>query len=156
MERNRIGAIVVALLCILGLGKPAQAAPLELTFELNPARGAILIQGHINGKPATFLLDTGAARTIVSAASIGVSEMDLQLARFAQDGPGLHGEAVWSQATIRLGSRAWQERKTAAMNLQPLSKIYGRRIDGIIGHDLLSEFSRVTLDFKRSRLQLED
>jgi len=134
----------------------AKATPLELAFDLNPARGAILIQGQLNGKPAAFLLDTGAARTIVSAGFVGVSAMDLKLARFAENGPGLHGEAVWVSATIRLGSRAWRERKTAAMNLQPLAKIYGCRIDGIIGQDLLSEFSRVTLDFKRSRIFLEE
>ena len=132
------------------------ADPLEIAFESNPSRGAILVKGMANGKPAQFLLDTGAAHTVLGAHIVGVSAMDLKLARFASEGPGLSGEALWHAANLKLGARRWDNRTIVVMNLQSLGKIYGRRIDGILGQDLLAEFSRVTIDFKRRRILLEE
>lgn len=144
----------LALLAMLAA--QTAAAPLELPFESNPKRGAILLRGKVNGKAATFLLDTGAAYTVLSVEALGVSHLDLQLSKFSDSGPGLHGEAVWASATLILGKKTWDDRTVVAMNLSSLAKVYGRRIDGIIGQDLLTEYSRVTIDFKRKSIRLEE
>ena len=38
--------------------------------------------------------------------------------------------------------------------MEEVLKAYGRRIDGLLGQDLLREFERVTIDFRSRRLLL--
>ncbi len=146
----------VALFAVLAvlLWQPSRAGVVEIPFELNESRGAILLHGQVRGKDAVLLLDTGSAYTIVDAALLGVSPMDLKLARLHGSGPGLSGEALWAEASLRVGPKTWPGRRLVVMNLDHLSKIYGRRIGGILGHDLLLEFHRVTIDFQSRRLIL--
>ena len=63
----------------------AKATPLELAFDLNPARGAILIQGQLNGKPAAFLLDTGAGISDVVLYSVSLAGTVLVVGAIAGD-----------------------------------------------------------------------
>jgi hypothetical protein len=140
---------------------PAFAADLELPFERDAARDAILVRAEVNGKPALLLLDTGANRTVVSPQLVGISATELKAASFRAASPGLHAEYTFREATLRLGCvgdftsppacrREWKNRRLAVMNLEHVSRVYGRKLDGILGRDLLREFSRVSIDFKRS------
>lgn len=131
------------------------AATLELPFELDAGRDAILIRAEVNGKPALLLLDTGANRTVVRPELVGVSASELQAARFRSASPGLQAEFTFREATLRLGTREWRNRRLAVMNLEQVSRAYGRQLDGILGRDILREFSRVSIDFKKSVVALE-
>ena len=60
-----------------------------------------------------------------------------------------------TEATLELGGRTWKRRSVVAMNLGEVSEAFGRRIDGLLGQDLLREFERVTIDFRARTLRLE-
>jgi len=43
----------------------------------------------------------------------------------------------------------------AVADLNPLSKALSIKLDGILGQDVLSQFSRVTIDYRNKQLILE-
>jgi len=106
----------------------------------------------VNGRPATLLVDTGAAHTVISAGV--VESAGVRAARFQGQGPGLSGEAIAADVKLRIASEVWPVRRVAVMNLQRVSQMYGREIGGLLGQDLLMEFERVTIDMKRRVLVL--
>lgn len=114
----------------------------------------MLVEVVVNGKPCTFVLDTGASRTVVSPKVLGgLVGFNLKLSRFRAKGPGLAGEATWETVnSLRLGKKTWYDQRIVVMNLEAVSKVYGRRIDGLLGQDLLSEFDSVLIDFKNRKI----
>lgn len=148
----------VAFILVLALlALSAGAEELEVPFEVVPGRNAIVVDVKVNGVRRVFLLDTGASHTIVSPESLSLSPVDLQLAVFRRNRPGIEGEAMWGQAeSLRLGVKTWRDRRVVVMNFKKVREVYGRRIDGLLGQDILLEFDRVELDFKGRRLRLAD
>ncbi len=143
--------ITIVAACLLAL--PVGAADFEIPFKVYGKRHAILVQVAVNGKRCTFLLDTGSARTVMSPAAVGATEFDLRLTRFRDRGPGATGEAMRGKArSLRLGKRVWYDRPVVVMNLKEVSRIYGRRIDGLLGQDILTEFDSVAIDFTNRKL----
>jgi predicted aspartyl protease len=143
----------VACLLALALAAPAAAEKdLEVPFEINRGREAILLRAELNGEPAVLILDTGASRTVVSPERAGLSALDLQKARFSANGPGMAAEAMWGRTTLRLGGKVWSDRPVVVMNMAEVSRMYGRKVDGLLGQDLLRECRRVSIDFKEQRL----
>jgi hypothetical protein len=139
----------------LALAAPAAAEKdLEVSFEINRGREAILLRGELNGEPAVLILDTGASHTVVSPERAGLNALDLRKARFSEKGPGMGAEAVWGRTTLRLGGKVWSDRPVVVMNLTEVSRMYGRKVDGLLGHDILGECRRVAIDFKERRLLL--
>lgn len=149
-----VASAVAILLAVAILVPSLKAAPLELPFEIDSRHDAILLSAELNGKPVTLLLDTGSTYTILDAHLLGLTNLDLKTSRFSDSGPGLHGEAVWAAARLRLGARIWREQRVVAMNLAPLASRYGRPIHGILGQDILRQFDRVTIDFRARTLVL--
>lgn len=142
---------------VLLTGLTALAGDLEVEFEKVGKYEAILVEVKVSGEPRTFLLDTGAARTVVSPEVAGVTKMELKLARFRSSGPGIAGEATWARvSSFRLGDKRWYDRTVVVMDLKKVSEVYGRKIDGLLGQDILLEFDRVTFDFKNHKLVLSD
>jgi hypothetical protein len=126
-------------------------AAISLPIEMHPEFGAILVTVKVNGKDATLLVDTGAASTFVSAKLAGV-EHELQRSRFRADA-GMDVSGVWTRA--RLSLAGWQTTiDVKAIDCAPISQRFKRRIDGILGQDVLRSFGRVTIDFKAKTLEL--
>jgi predicted aspartyl protease len=143
----------VAFGCLLVL--PCSGDDFEVPFEVHGRQHAILVDVRVNGEDRVFLVDTGAARTVVSAATAGVSRFELRRARFSGRGPGLGGHGLSAKvASVRLGESRWYDRRVLVMNLEKLSEVYGCPIDGLLGQDILREFERVVIDFKKRRLLL--
>jgi hypothetical protein len=143
--------LLVAVVVLTSLS--AFAAEISLPFQESADRRALIVSVEVNGKSSRLLLDTGSQFTVLSAGLSGVSAVDLKQAGFAS-GPGLRGEAVWSTADLRLDSSRLYQRRIVVMNLEQVRKIYGKEVDGLLGQDILSEYSTVTLDFKNHRLIL--
>ena len=126
-----------------------------IPFEIEQPFGLILIRAQVNGHPATLVVDTGSSRTIVSPELAEVRPFSLELARPAEKGSGFVGIAGWGKATVELGSLKWNDQRVLVMNsLRDLSKSVGKRVDGIIGEDILSNFGSLVIDFKHHRLVL--
>lgn len=131
------------------------AADVAIPIELDSRFGSILIEIKINGRPATMLVDTGAASTFVRAELAGVDLGTLQRSRFRSDA-GMEVSGVWERAKIEL-SGDWQTTvDVKAIDFTAVSQRYGRRIDGLLGQDVLRRFARVTIDFKAKQIVLSD
>jgi hypothetical protein len=148
-------ASVKRVLLLLTLAVPASAGKeMTVPFEINRGREAILLRVELNGEPSVLILDTGASHTIVSPERAGLTALDLAKARFSPNGPGVSAEAVWARTTLRLGGKVWTDRPVVVMNMAEISRVYGRKVDGLLGHDLLGECRRVSIDFEERRLLL--
>ncbi len=130
-----------------------RASDVTVPFQLCCDRNAVLVTVEINSRSYDLLLDTGSEFTVLAPEVAGMSMVDLKKASFSS-GPGMSGEAVWFRADLRLGSTRLDQRPVVVMNLERVSKVYGRKISGLVGQDILSQFSSVTLDFKNRRLVL--
>jgi predicted aspartyl protease len=109
---------------------------------------------EVNGKPATLLVDTGAASTFVSAELAGVDASALGRSRFRADG-GMEVSGIWERAKIALG--VWRvSLEVKVIEMSTVSQRYGRRIDGLLGQDVLRRFERVMIDFGAKRLVLSE
>lgn len=128
---------------------------LDVPFEIEPSQSAILVRGIANGKPVALILDTGATRTILAKELLKGAFPD-PASRFASDGPGLEARGRYAVADVELGGRAWRGRTVVGMNLDQVSRAYRTKIDGLLGQDILREFSRVTIDYRARRLRLDD
>ncbi len=149
----RRGWMVAAILVGGALGLPAEV--LELPFEIDSGQSAILVRGSADGKPVLLVLDTGASRTILSGELVRSSPGELGRSEFSGDGPGLRARGRYTEATLALGGRTWKNRTVVAMSMAEVSQAFGRRIDGLLGQDLLREYGRVTIDFRARTLRLE-
>lgn len=129
----------------------AQAQPkgqgterLTVPFEYAAGLGSLLVRGRINRRPALLVLDTGSSHTIVTAAFLGVKPPAPSPAR---PGVGILSDAIGEEVTLELGPRVSQRRRVAVMDLSSVLSPYKERIDGLLGLDFFSEFSRVILSF---------
>lgn len=95
-----------------------------------------------------MILDTGAARTIVDSQDFGISPVDLQVAPMNHRGVGPDADVVWRNADFSIGDQGWKQKEVAIANLKEISQRYGRKIDRIVGENLLREFRSVTINYK--------
>jgi hypothetical protein len=105
-----------------------------------------VVRVKIAGSEMRFLLDTGATTilNLRSFASGGSKEIDVS---------SWNGTAATSAREVRLpelalGSHRLKDLKLPAIDLSPIGKACGGRIDGILGVDLLDKMG-VTIDLKR-------
>lgn len=155
---SRFLSVVVLMATIAVRALPGQAehqasprpidSDLALSLISDVKTGAILVEGRLEERPIVMILDTGAAQTMFDAAEFGISPVDLQVARMNPRGIGLDANVVWRNADFSLGDQRWIQREVAIANLKEISKLYGRKIDGIVGEDILREFKSVTINYK--------
>jgi hypothetical protein len=70
-------------------------------FQVHRALKAILVNVEINGEHVKMLVDTGAARTIISSETLGWGPARLKAAEFSRQGPGMSGQATWESAWVK-------------------------------------------------------
>ena len=145
--------LVAAIVARGGLALSAEV--LKLPFEIDSANSAILVRASADGKPVLLVLDTGASMTILAPEIVRTAPPGLGPSGFSSDGPGLRARGRYTEATLELGGRTWRNRSVVAMSMAEVSQAFGRRIDGLLGQDLLREFGRVTIDFRARTLRLE-
>jgi Aspartyl protease len=126
------------------------------TVPFHAVNGMILLDAKVNGKAATFLLDTGANNTIVSAQAAGLSMAQLSVLKATRAGTGAEGDYISREVSLTLEHRAWLNRRMLIMNLDDASKRMGPRIDGFLGQDVLREFSAVRIDYRTQTITLEN
>jgi hypothetical protein len=97
------------------------------------------------------------ANHILSPDIAGWSAVDAMKAVSRRSAVGLDGSAHYmgsTTTTLELG-KILIVTPVAVADLNPLSKALNTELDGILGQDVLSQFSRVTIDYKKKQLILE-
>lgn len=110
--------------------------------------GTILIDAELNGRSVVMILDTGASHSLFDATTFGMTDAQLQIARMNSRGLGLDADVVWRTADFRMAGETWAQKTVEIADLRGLSKIYGRKIDGILGEDVLRSFKSVQVNYK--------
>jgi Aspartyl protease len=145
--------VVLALLLFFPLPNFARPDVIHLPFRT--VQSMILVEGKVNGKPVTFLLDTGSMRTIVSAKAYGYVGYRLRLAQRAGQQPGFVGESVSLPVNLALERHTWLARRVSVMNFDGLNDVLGADFDGLLGEDVLREFHSVHIDYRNHQIDLE-
>ena len=138
----------VAVLIALRLPLAAQTTTLSIPFETTNT-DMILVPVRINGQNYLMLLDTGAQTSIIGEA--GVAK-----AKARDSNRGLVFEARGVRVSVQFaGGPVFQEHILSA-NLAGFKQRFGNasRVDGILGQDVLREFSSVTINYREKRLEL--
>jgi hypothetical protein len=125
-----------------------------LPIERSPHFGVILVSVRVNGKPAALILDTGSNTTILSAEISGLNPARLPRAKPPRKGTGFVGDGRWGQATLTIGTTVWKDKRVLVLDTKELSRAFQRKIDGILGQDILDEFKYVEINFEEQRLTL--
>jgi hypothetical protein len=123
-------------------------------IERSPHFGAILVSVHVNGKPAVLILDTGSNTTILSPEISGLNPAHLPRAGPPRKGTGFVQDGRWGQATLTMGTTVWKDKRVLVVDTKDLSRAVQRKIDGILGQDILYEFKYVEINFEEKRLTL--
>jgi predicted aspartyl protease len=156
-RRCDLALLLVVLASIAGLAsavakecRPMRKAELIVT----PMGNVPIVTVRINGGPADFLFDTGAERTIMSAAAakrLGV-EVHYEYARRMRS---LGSAVAGGDARLRsfdLGGMAVGNFRIL-VGAVSLPSVSGRPVDGLLGADFLSDFE-VDLDLPHRRIIL--
>jgi predicted aspartyl protease len=123
----------------------------------------IFINARINGKPARFLVDTGASRTVVDRKRIlrFLKAEEAKFKKLEAASAGL-GTSTMESHTIMLKSLSFgrlvmKDYLTAALDLDHVNQSYGalkmQKIDGVIGGDLLYRLKAV-IDYSKGEIKL--
>jgi hypothetical protein len=137
-----------------GLSSKTSYRQTIVPIERSPHFGAILVTVHINGKPAVLILDTGSNTTILSPEISGLNPTHLPRAEPPRKGTGFVGDGRWGQATLTIGTMVWKDKRVLIVKTEDLSRAVQRKIDGILGQDILDEFKYVEINFEEKRLTL--
>jgi predicted aspartyl protease len=148
-EPQKAGSVDQAM-CLLGF----TAVPLRELLT-----GHHLVEARLNGKPASFVVDTGANRTVLHAPY--AAEFNLKGSPLGRGGAvGVGGAVQASQAaveTLAIGGVTIRQRRIMMTDLGQvtnlLSPISGTRVYGIIGQDVLKEH-RAVIDVAKPILYL--
>jgi hypothetical protein len=123
-------------------------------IERSPHFGTILVSVHVNGKPAVLILDTGSNTTILSPEISDLNPARLPHADPPRKGTGFVGDGRWGQATLSIGTTVWKDKRVLVVDTKDLSRAVQRKIDGILGQDILDEFKIVEINLEEKRLTL--
>jgi hypothetical protein len=146
----------LALLGLLLAPLPSRARPSTVRIPFRTAGSMILVEGQVNGHRITFLLDTGADKTIVSVKSYGNVQFPLRRVQHSQNAPGMTGESLRLPADLRFANHIWAGQRVSVMDLDELKRILGIDLDGLLGQDILREFRSIRIDYHAHVIELED
>ena len=127
-----------------------------LSIPFNFENDHLMVKGQINGaKPSWFMVDTGAAYTVVNRARL--QEMGLQSVGSSSitGGGGSTDFSYADVAKMELPGVTLLDQRVGVMDLRGLERIYGMPMGGILGYDFLSRFA-LRVDYDASTIDLFD
>lgn len=152
--RARSRALALLFLLLTPAPNPAHSGTLRVPFRT--VQSLIVVQGRVNGNAATFLLDTGANRTIVSTEIYGNARFDLQRMPRRQGAAGFVGYSLRRPADVGLGENVWVAQQVAVMDLDELKQMLHMDFDGLLGQDFLRQFRSVRIDYRAHVIELQE
>ncbi|MDX9997372.1 MAG: retropepsin-like aspartic protease [Phenylobacterium sp.] len=136
-----------------GLSDTVEEALCQLGFTAVPMdelrTGHHLVEVTLNGRPATFVVDTGANVTVLDAPEAEAFGLAPRLGmRGAAIGlGGSTGARLWSLQELRIGEVPVRQRTIVTTDLSQvtgaLSRVSNRQILGIVGQDVLKAHQAV-------------
>ena len=160
--RGRMLCALVTLLCLITQASAEAACTVQpaTSVSLSVIGGTILVPVEVNGITASFVLDTGAQRSVVTEAAIA----RLGLARDKWVGTtmsgvgGVNSRANADPRSFHLGGVALMRHTlnhdtSLTVGDLPRASVPGRIVDGLLGRDYLSVYD-LDLDVPARRLTL--
>ena len=137
---------------------------IEVPIQLLDIEGEgfhIMVRGMIHGKEASFLIDTGASRSVFDPKTITTFIEDIQFEKKEGMSAGVGSSDLESATFVidRLGIGALEitDYEAVALDLENIHEMYGKlglpHIDGIIGGDLLRRHKAV-INYRSRKLRL--
>lgn len=145
--------VILAVLATLFISSAAHAENTVLAFRQDARLRVLRVQANVNGRPVTLLFDTGATYSLISSELAGMPHQKLPAA-CRRKGPGIRVAGVRRTIDLDLGGRTWRERDIVVVDMKEFRKVYGEDVAGIVGQDLLSEFDRVEIDYRKGNIIL--
>jgi len=127
---------------------------IELPFRNSTVLDAILVTVRVNGKDAVLIFDTGSNRTILSPQFADYDSRDRTKFQTMFPESTVKAEARWGRVTLQIAGQTWKNRQVVVKSQDDVSRVFGQKIDGILGKDVLNEFGRVTIDFPSHLIRL--
>ena len=161
-----MGRIVVAAVLLLGL-LPLACSPVklddstrseglltEIPFQLHGSM--IVIELSVDeSTPLSFIFDTGAGGTIISAgtaAKLGIIG-DETVSR--QGGTGMASVELSTKHTVDVGDITFKNITLGIAELDHIQRRFGMQTDGVIGWEILSKYA-VRLNYDTMRIEIYD
>ena len=137
---------------------------IEVPIQLLDIEGEgfhIMVRGMIHDKEASFLIDTGASRSVFDPKTITAFIEDIQFEKKEGMSAGVGSSDLESATFVidRLGIGALEitDYEGVALDLENIHEMYGKlglpHIDGIIGGDLLRRHKAV-INYRSRKLRL--
>jgi predicted aspartyl protease len=142
------------LLLLMPLPNPARPGTVKIPFR--NVQSLILVEGKVNGNPATFVLDTGANRTIVSTRIYGNIRFYLQRLPRRVGGAGFNGYSSRRPADVELGQNMWTAQQVSVMDLDELKQMLHIDFDALLGQEFLRQFRSVRIDYHAHIIELQE
>jgi len=116
------------------------------------------VRGIVNGRPATFVVDTGGELISISAATAGQVTVPGAFRRIPLK---VYGTSGWDKdafllpnVDLEFESIRFSKIPVVVLNLNAPSALLGFQLGGIVGHKFLSRY-RVSIDLVRSVVGLD-
>jgi hypothetical protein len=144
---KQIRLCIFLLLTALGSAHAACRVTPQTTVPVDPDRGHLLVSVQVNGMPATFILDTGAERTLMGedvvrqlgiARDSWVASTVLGIGGYEERPNALPRSLQLGGVTLR--RHTMLEDSSVTVGPLPVTEIAGRPIAGLLGRDFLSPF----------------
>lgn len=134
--------------------------PIQL-LDIEGEGSHIMVRGMIHGKEASFLIDTGASRSVFDPKTITAFIEDIQFEKKEGLSAGVGSSDLESATFVidRLGIGALEitDYEGVALDLENIHEMYGKlglpHIDGIIGGDVLRRHKAV-INYRSRKLRL--
>lgn len=134
------------------LGASALGQSIRVPLHVGKGQRAVYIDAVVGGEVRHFLIDTGAHTTHVRPDILGATVK--RSSHLGDDNVGFVGGAQKvDNFEMKLGDKTYSF-PVMASDMKVVRQ-YNKDIDGLLGQDFLSTFTRVTFDYKSHELVLE-
>jgi gag-polyprotein putative aspartyl protease len=151
--RSLFLALILLFFLLIPLPNPAHSGTARIPFRT--VQSLIVVEGKVNGNAATFLLDTGANRTIVSAKIYASARFDLQRMP-RRGGAGFSGYSLRRSADVELAENIWTAQQVSVMDLDELKQMLHMDFDALLGQDFLRQFRSVRIDYRAHIIEFQE
>jgi predicted aspartyl protease len=123
-----------------------ESAPIP--FRFSEKKPLLIVSALVNGRgPLNFALDTGASLTVVSPGVARRARLPSDGARDKAIGAGGRLPVIFASVdSLEVGDVQAAGLEVAIMQMSPISRAIGLRLDGILGLNFLQKY-RVTIDY---------